>query len=42
MQGSSSPGGIVVIKKWYDIYPGHEFRCFVMGQKLIGKYRNIL
>ncbi|PSN57335.1 Cell division cycle protein 123 [Blattella germanica] len=25
----------VVMKKWCDIYPGHEFRCFVVKHKLV-------
>jgi hypothetical protein len=28
----------IVMKKWQDIHPGTEFRCFVKGHRLIGKF----
>ena len=28
----------LVLRKWYHVDPGREFRCFVRGQRLIGKF----
>lgn len=33
---TASASGYLVIKRWYDIYPGDEFRCFVIRHKLVG------
>jgi hypothetical protein len=34
---SSPPGGhILALRKWYDLKPGREFRCFVLSGRLRG------
>ncbi|KAJ9585468.1 hypothetical protein L9F63_002733, partial [Diploptera punctata] len=35
-QNMGTTNGCVVIKRWCDIFPEHEFRCFVTGHKLVG------
>lgn len=38
--GSSIPNRDIylVLKKWREIHPGTEFRCFVRNKNLIGKW----
>lgn len=35
-QKSAVNSNFLILKKWRDIHPGTEFRCFVRNKKLIG------
>ena len=32
----------MVLRRWHNIYPAYEFRCFAKDAKLIGKFTVLL